>query len=103
VSRLKISPRSCWPRHSAWILIPRPAWNERKQIYEHSSLIIDSTSITGPAAVCGSDNHWTCTIAAAVFPVLLECFAPHKGRTCALPLAANSPVKRAPPNTGARS
>jgi hypothetical protein len=24
---------------------PEAAWNERKQIYEHSSLIIDSTSI----------------------------------------------------------
>jgi len=45
---------------------PEAAWNERKQIYEHSSLIIDSTSITA-AAVCGSDNHWTCAVAAAVF------------------------------------
>ena len=24
VNRLRISPRPCWPRHSAWILIPRP-------------------------------------------------------------------------------
>jgi arginine decarboxylase len=47
-------------------LIPRPAWNECKQIYEHSSLIIDSTSITA-AAECGPDNHWLCAIAAAVF------------------------------------
>jgi hypothetical protein len=45
---------------------PKPAWNERKQIYEHSSLIIDSTSITA-AAVCSPDNHWTCVIAAAGF------------------------------------
>jgi arginine decarboxylase len=45
---------------------PEAAWNERKQIYEHSSLIIDSTSITA-AAVCGPNNHWTCAIAAAVF------------------------------------
>jgi arginine decarboxylase len=45
---------------------PEAAWNERKQIYEHSSLIIDSTSITA-AAVCGPNNHWTCVIAAAVF------------------------------------
>ena len=45
---------------------PEAAWNERKQLYEHSSLIIDSTSITA-AAVCGLDNHWTCAIAAAVF------------------------------------
>ena len=34
--------------------------------YEHSSLIIDSTSITATAE-CGPDNHWTCVIAAAVF------------------------------------
>ena len=45
---------------------PEAAWNERKQIYEHSSLIIDSTSITA-AAECGPNNHWTCAIAAAVF------------------------------------
>jgi arginine decarboxylase len=45
---------------------PEAAWNERKQIYEHSSLIIDSTSITA-AAECGRDNHWICAIAAAVF------------------------------------
>jgi arginine decarboxylase len=44
------------------------AWNERKQIYERSSLIIGSTSITA-AAVCGLDNHWTCAIAAAVFRI----------------------------------
>jgi arginine decarboxylase len=45
---------------------PAAAWNERKQIYEHSSLIIDSTSITA-AAECGPANHWICAIAAAVF------------------------------------
>jgi arginine decarboxylase len=45
---------------------PDAAWNERKQIYEHSSLIIDSTSITA-ATECDSDNKWTCAIAAAVF------------------------------------
>ncbi len=45
---------------------PEAAWNERKQIYEHSHLIIDSTSITATAE-CGPDNHWTCVIAAAVF------------------------------------
>ncbi len=45
---------------------PDAAWNERKQIYEHSNLIIDSTSITA-AAECGPDNLWTCVIAAAVF------------------------------------
>jgi arginine decarboxylase len=45
---------------------PDAAWNDRKQIYEHSSLIIDSTSITATAE-CGPDNHWTCAIAAAVF------------------------------------
>ena len=45
---------------------PEAAWNERKQIYEHSSLIIDSRSITA-AAECGPNNHWICAISAAVF------------------------------------
>ena len=45
---------------------PEAAWNERKQIYEHSHLIIDSTSITA-SAECGKDEKWTCAIAAAVF------------------------------------
>src|SRR5215472_5121137 len=43
---------------------PDAAWNERKQIYEHSNLIIDSTSITA-ATECLLDDHWTCAIAAA--------------------------------------
>jgi arginine decarboxylase len=45
---------------------PEAAWNERRQIYETSNLIIDSTSITA-AAECGAGNQWTCAIAAAVF------------------------------------
>lgn len=45
---------------------PEAAWNERKQIYEHSNLIIDSTSITA-TGVGGPENHYTCAIAAAVF------------------------------------
>jgi arginine decarboxylase len=45
---------------------PEAAWNERRQIYEHSGLIIDSTSMTA-AAVCGPNNQWTCAVAAAVF------------------------------------
>jgi len=45
---------------------PDAAWNERKQIYEHSNLIIDSTSITA-VTESALDNHWTCAIAAAVF------------------------------------
>jgi arginine decarboxylase len=45
---------------------PDAAWNERRQIYEHSNLIIDSTSITA-ATECRSENHWTCAVAAAVF------------------------------------
>ncbi len=45
---------------------PDAAWNERKQIYEHSNLIIDSELITA-AAACGPGDHWTCAIAAAVF------------------------------------
>src|SRR6516225_1436635 len=38
---------------------PDAAWNERKQIYEHSNLIIDSTSITA-VTESALDNHWTC-------------------------------------------
>src|SRR5271165_4219861 len=45
---------------------PEGAWNERKQPYEHSQLIIDSTPITA-APACGPDNRWTCVVAAAVF------------------------------------
>ncbi len=45
---------------------PEAAWNERKQIYEHSNLIINSTSITA-SAECGPEGLWTCSIAAAVF------------------------------------
>jgi arginine decarboxylase len=45
---------------------PEAAWNERKQIYELSNLIIDSTSITA-ATECAANNQWTCAIAAAVF------------------------------------
>lgn len=45
---------------------PDAAWNERRQIYEHSNLIIDSKSITA-VAECGREDHWTCAVAAAVF------------------------------------
>lgn len=45
---------------------PATAWNERKKLYEHSSLIIGSMSIT--AATQGdATGKWTCAIAAAVF------------------------------------
>ena len=45
---------------------PSAAWNERKKLYEHSQLIIDSLSIT--AAAQGDDSGlWTCAVAAAVF------------------------------------
>jgi arginine decarboxylase len=44
---------------------PSAAWNERKKLYEHSQLIIDSLSIT--AAAQGDDSGlWTCAVAAAV-------------------------------------
>lgn len=45
---------------------PDAAWNERKQIYEHSNLIIDSMSITS-AIESGKADHWTCAVACAVF------------------------------------
>jgi arginine decarboxylase len=45
---------------------PDAAWNERKQVYEHSKLIIDSLSQT--AAARGDERGlWTCAVAAAVF------------------------------------
>jgi arginine decarboxylase len=45
---------------------PGAAWNERKKLYEHTQLIIESLSIT--AAAQGDDSGlWTCVIAAAVF------------------------------------
>jgi len=45
---------------------PDAAWNERKRVYETSSLIIESKSIT---AFAEGDHSglWTCTVAAAVF------------------------------------
>lgn len=45
---------------------PDAAWNERKQFYEHSNLIIGSRSVTA-VAQGGAENRWTCAIAAAVF------------------------------------
>lgn len=45
---------------------PEAAWNERKRIYEHSHLIIDSMSITA-AAEGDKDGCWTCAVALAVF------------------------------------
>jgi arginine decarboxylase len=52
---------------------PNAAWNERKQVYETSKLIIDSLSMT--AAAKGDDEgRWTCAIAVAVFR-----FEPVKG------------------------
>ena len=45
---------------------PNAAWNERKRVYEHSQLIIDSLSVT--AAAQGDEaGAWTCVVAAAVF------------------------------------
>lgn len=47
-------------------LDPAVAWNERKRIYEHRQLVIDSLSIT--AATQGDpDGRWTCAVTAAVF------------------------------------
>lgn len=44
---------------------PQAGWNERKEAYEMSNLIVDSLSIT--AAAEGASDGWTCTVAAAVF------------------------------------
>ena len=45
---------------------PDAAWNERKRVYETSSLIIGSTSISAYAEG-DADGRWTCAVAAAVF------------------------------------
>jgi len=45
---------------------PDAAWNERKKLYEHSHLIIDSLSTTA-ATRAEPGGQWTCAIAAAVF------------------------------------
>ena len=45
---------------------PDAAWNERRKVYEHSHLIIDSSSMTA-AAEGDADGRWTCVVSAAVF------------------------------------
>lgn len=45
---------------------PDAAWNERKKLYEHSHLIIDSQSIVA-ATQAEPGGKWTCVVAAAVF------------------------------------
>lgn len=45
---------------------PEAAWNERKRVYEHSQLIIDSLSITAACEASGP-GMWTCACAVAVF------------------------------------
>ena len=45
---------------------PDAAWNERKKLYEHTHLIIDSLSITA-ATRAEAGGKWTCAVAAAVF------------------------------------
>ena len=45
---------------------PDAAWNERKRVYETSSLIIGSASITAYAEG-DAVGLWTCAVAAAVF------------------------------------
>jgi arginine decarboxylase len=45
---------------------PNAGWNERRQIYEMSDLIVGSMSVTA-AAEGAPDGHWTCAVVAAVF------------------------------------
>ena len=45
---------------------PGAAWNERKKVYEHSQLIVESRSVTA-AALGDETGLWTCAVAAAVF------------------------------------
>jgi arginine decarboxylase len=44
---------------------PDAAWNERKRVYEHSQLIIDSMSMTS-AAQGDAGGKWTCVVTGAV-------------------------------------
>jgi arginine decarboxylase len=44
---------------------PDAAWNERKRVYEHSQLIIDSMSMTS-AAQGDPRGQWTCVVTSAV-------------------------------------
>jgi arginine decarboxylase len=50
---------------------PEAAWDERKELYQHSHLIIDSLSLTA-AAEGDAAGHWTCALTVAVFR-----FGPH--------------------------
>jgi arginine decarboxylase len=45
---------------------PNAAWNERKSVYEHSNLIIGSSSICA-ASRGDAAGQWTCVVAVAVF------------------------------------
>jgi arginine decarboxylase len=45
---------------------PDAAWNERRRVYETSSLIIESMSITA-FAEGDRTGLWTCAVSAAVF------------------------------------
>ncbi len=45
---------------------PGAAWNDRKKVYEHSQLIVESRSITA-ASLGDAAGQWTCAVAAAVF------------------------------------
>jgi len=45
---------------------PNSAWDERKRLYQHSNLIIDSLSVTA-AAEGDAQGRWTCAVACAVF------------------------------------
>lgn len=47
-------------------LDPSLAWNERKKLYEHSQLIVESLSATA-AAEGDATGLWTCAVSAAVF------------------------------------
>lgn len=45
---------------------PNAAWDERKRVYEMSSLIVDSLSLTA-SAQGDAAGRWTCAVATAVF------------------------------------
>lgn len=47
-------------------LDPEVAWNDRRSIYEHSNLVIESLSMTA-ATEGDAGGRWTCAVSAAVF------------------------------------
>ncbi|MGO8914701.1 MAG: pyruvoyl-dependent arginine decarboxylase [Stellaceae bacterium] len=50
---------------------PNAAWDERKKLYQHTHLIIDSLSLTA-AAEGDAGGQWTCAVSVGVFRFALR-------------------------------